>query len=129
MSPEQTKSLKQGDTIFIRASFIKADDGGNVIYSVRYNCGGVVELTHYALTEDAFPRYTLQTPQPDESITGSFPWKEAEKQKETCISCRSFLPYNDGDPNGRCLCNTGSYCSHTIGSHSCKLYKPRKEEV
>lgn len=39
----------------------------------------------------------------------------AEKQNATCISCRFFTPYSDGDPNGRCCLGNGTYCTHTLG--------------
>ncbi|MBR5878695.1 MAG: hypothetical protein IKY91_04020 [Akkermansia sp.] len=53
--------------------------------------------------------------------------EEAEKQKVTCSSCRFFTPYNDGDPDGRCLLEMGTYCSHTRGSqNACNEYIERK---
>jgi hypothetical protein len=52
--------------------------------------------------------------------------EEAEKQKETCISCRFFTPYNDGDPDGRCMLELGTYCSHTRGTQkACNEYMER----
>lgn len=54
--------------------------------------------------------------------------EEAEKQKVTCRSCRFFTPYNDGDPDGRCLLQRGTYCSHTLGAqNACNEYMRRKE--
>ena len=54
---------------------------------------------------------------------------EAEKQKETCISCSFFTPYNDGDPDGRCMLELGTYCSHTRGAqNACNEYMRRKEQ-
>lgn len=48
---------------------------------------------------------------------------EAEKQNATCISCHFFVPYNDEDPNGRCLLGMGPYCTHTLGTQeACGLY-------
>lgn len=53
--------------------------------------------------------------------------EEAEKQKATCISCRFFTPYNDGDPNGRCMLGNGTYCTHTLGTQkACNEYMERK---
>ena len=55
--------------------------------------------------------------------------EEAEKQKETCSSCRFFFPYNDGDKDGRCCLGRGTYCTHTRGSEkACNEYRERKEE-
>lgn len=52
----------------------------------------------------------------------------AEKQSATCSSCHFFVPYNDEDPNGRCLLGMGSYCTHTLGTkEACGLYS--KEEA
>lgn len=56
--------------------------------------------------------------------------EEAAKQKETCISCRFFISYNDGDPNGRCMLELGTYCSHTRGAQAaCNEYMEGKEKA
>ncbi len=56
--------------------------------------------------------------------------EEAEKQKATCISCRFFTPYNDGDPDGRCCLGRGTYCTHTRGAEkACNEYRERKEQA
>lgn len=53
--------------------------------------------------------------------------EEAAKQKETCISCRFFTPYNDGDKDGRCCLGRGTYCTHTRGAEkACNEYRERK---
>lgn len=55
--------------------------------------------------------------------------EEAEKQKVTCSSCRFFVPYNDGDPDGRCLLELGTFCSHTRGAqNACNEYMKTKEQ-
>lgn len=55
--------------------------------------------------------------------------EEAEKQKVTCISCRFFTPYNDGDPDGRCMLGWGTYCTHTLGAQeACSQYRERGQE-
>ena len=55
--------------------------------------------------------------------------EEAAKQKETCSSCRFFTPYNEGDPDGRCLLELGTYCSHTRGAQAaCNEYMETKEQ-
>lgn len=54
---------------------------------------------------------------------------EAEKQNATCISCRFFTPYSDGDPNGRCCLGNGTYCTHTLGTQeACGQYRERGQE-
>lgn len=55
--------------------------------------------------------------------------EEAEKQKVTCSSCSFFTPYNDGDPDGRCMLELGTYCSHTRGAQAaCNEYMKTKEK-
>ena len=55
--------------------------------------------------------------------------EEAEKQKVTCISCHFFTPYNDGDPDGRCLLGWGTYSTHTLGAQeACGQYRERGKE-
>lgn len=55
--------------------------------------------------------------------------EEAEKQKATCISCRFFTPYNDGDKDGRCQLGYGTYCTHTRGAEkACNEYMKTKEQ-
>lgn len=52
-----------------------------------------------------------------------------KEQNATCISCYFFTPYNDGDPNGRCLLGWGTYCTHTLGTQeSCGQYRERGQE-
>lgn len=55
--------------------------------------------------------------------------KEAEKQRATCISCRFFMPYNDGDQEGRCCLETITHCMYTRGSeNACNEYRERKDQ-